>query len=107
MPRKQVSDQEFSILDFIDKYTREVGLPPLYKEITKHMKWPLHTAVSPRVSRLAKRGFLSRTGEWRGVFLTDAARAILAKDREAMASQLDIEDCITASLVRAREMARA
>lgn len=58
--RKNVTDRQRSVLDFIQREQRDKGLTPSTREIQSHFRFASQTSVMQYIAALERKGFLQR-----------------------------------------------
>jgi SOS-response transcriptional repressor LexA len=85
-----VTDRQLEILQIIERSVDARGFPPTYAELTTELGLSPHSrqTIHEHLSRLAAKGMLVRYPRAaRGMTLTAAARALLARVRAAKQSE--------------------
>lgn len=78
----QVTPRQLDVLRCIERSLRERGFPPTYREFQAELGLGSRQTVHEHLANLEARGMLIRYRyEARGLQFTDAARALLARER--------------------------
>ncbi len=79
MSKKEISERQKQLLNFITKQIRDYKLPPSISEMATHMEVKSKNAVAKMLDTLESLGYIKTSGKARGIEVLDSLGASLQK----------------------------